>query len=132
MSVISQKIFNSLPQKPKQLKSNTCTVTSAICTDLGPIEQCYLTFKVKNMYFTDKFIVLQDLCRDLKLRLNWQFNYKMCCNWNINGHQYMMHNTTYLCTSIPLKVKHLFFEMQDHFTYNPRVCQSLQSKHQQS
>ena len=61
MSVISKKFFNSLPQKLKLLKSNTCTVTSASGTDLGPIGQCYLTFKLSKKSFTDKFIVLWHL-----------------------------------------------------------------------
>ena len=39
------------------------------------------------------------------LQINCQFNYKIGCNWNINGHQYMTHNNNYLCISIPSKVK---------------------------
>ena len=94
----------STPQELKLLQSNKCTVTSSSCTDVGPIWQCYLTFKLGNKYFTDKVIFLSDLHKDLVLRLNWQFNYKIGCNWNINGHQYMVHNINYLYTSIALKV----------------------------
>ena len=101
---MSQMFFNLLPQKPKLLKPNACTVTSAIGTDLGPIGQCYLTFNLGNKYFTGKVIVLTELPRNLILGLNWHFNYKIGCNWNINGHQYMAHNSNYFCTSIPLKV----------------------------
>ena len=61
---ILQNIVNSLPKKPKLLKSNTCTITSASNTDLGPIGQCYLTIKLGNIYFNEKFIILQDLHRN--------------------------------------------------------------------
>ena len=54
ISVISQKLFKSLPLKPKMLMSNAYTVISASDTDLGLIGQCYLTFKLGNKYFTDK------------------------------------------------------------------------------
>ena len=64
---------------------------------------CYLTLKLGNKYFTDKFIVLQDLQRNLILGIRWQFNYKIGCNWNISGHHYMTHNNSYLCISIPSK-----------------------------
>ena len=69
MSVMSHKFFNSLPQKPKLIKSNACTVTSVRGTDLGPLGQCYLIFRLGNEYFTDKFIILWDMCRDLILEL---------------------------------------------------------------
>ena len=103
MSVISQKFFDSLPQQPKLLASNICTVMSANGTELGLIGHCYLTFQLK-MHFTDKFIVLWNLWRDLILGLNWLFTYRIGCNWNINGYHYITHNNTYLCTSIPLSI----------------------------
>ena len=40
----------------------------------------------------------------LILRLNWQFKYKIGCNWNINGHQNMTHKNNFLCTSLAAKV----------------------------
>ena len=98
------KNFQLLLQKPTLLSWKACTVTWASGTDLGLLGQCYVTFELGNKYFMDKFIVLQDLRRDLILGLNWQFNYKIGCNWNINKHQYMTHNNCHLCTSIPSKV----------------------------
>ena len=48
--------------------------------------------------------------RDLILGLNWQFSYKIGCNWNMNWHQYMTNNSNYLCTSILSKVtKHIIW-----------------------
>ena len=57
MSVISQKFFDTLLLKPKLVKSNAYTVTSANVTDLRLIGQCNLTFKLGKKYFTDEFIV---------------------------------------------------------------------------
>ena len=56
MSVILQKFFNWFWQQLKLLNSNTCTVTSASGTDLGLIEPCYITVKLGNKCFVDKFI----------------------------------------------------------------------------
>ena len=61
---IYHNFLDSLSQKPKLLKSNTCKVTSASDTDSEPIGQYYLTFKLGNNYFTGKFIVIHDLSRD--------------------------------------------------------------------
>ena len=74
MSVISQIFSDFLPQKLKLLTSRICTVMSASTTDPGPIVQCYLTFHLGKKNFTDKFIVLQDLQRDLILGLDEQYN----------------------------------------------------------
>ena len=54
----------------------------------------------------ERLIILQNLWTNFKLGLNWQFNYNISCNWNVNGHQYMTHNSNYLCTNIPSKVTH--------------------------
>ena len=93
--VILQKYFRSLPQK-KLLQSHTHTVTSASAAKLGSIGHCHLTFRLGNKCFRHKFIVLQDLQRNLVLGLNWQSNYKIGCNWNINRHQYITYNNKYL------------------------------------
>ena len=104
MSVISWVAFNSSLQKLKLLGSNTCTVKSSIGTKLGLIEQCYLTFKLENKYVMNKFIVVWNFCRDFILGLNQHFNYKIGCNANIIGHQYMTHDSNHLWTSIPSEV----------------------------
>ena len=58
VSVMSQKLCNSLPQKPKLLKPDTCTMAPASGTDLEPVGQCYLNFRLGNKYFTDQFVIL--------------------------------------------------------------------------
>ena len=61
--------------------------------------QCDLIFGLGNKQFTDRLIVLQDLHRNIILGLNWQCNYRIGCNWNVNGQQYITHNNDILCTS---------------------------------
>ena len=69
ISVVLEKVFKSLPQKPNYQR-----------------------------FFTDMFIYLQDLQRNLILGFNWQCNYRIGCNWNANGQQYITHNN-FLCTN---------------------------------
>ena len=77
-------------------------------------------FKVGKKYFTDMFIVLQDLQRDLILELNWQFNYKIDCNWNINSLQDITHNKTYLCISLPSTITKPILQTAGAFYLQPR------------
>ena len=42
-----------------------------------------------------KFIGLQDLQRNLILGLKWQCNYRIGCNWNVNGQQCITNNKTF-------------------------------------
>ena len=53
------------------------------------------------------------------LGLNWQSNYKIGCNWNINGHHYITHNT-YLCSSIPLTITKPIVQNAVPFYLQPR------------
>ena len=71
-------------------------VASASGSNLRPIGHCHLTFRLGNKNLTEKVIVLKDLSRYLILGLNWQANYKIGYNWNVNGHQYIIHNNKYL------------------------------------
>ena len=41
-------------------------VTSASGANIGQIDQCDLTFRLGNKQFTDMFIALQDLHRNIK------------------------------------------------------------------
>ena len=115
------KVFNSLPQKLKLLKLNACTITTDRGTDLGLIGQCYLTFRLGNKYFMDKFIILPDLHRDLTIGPTWQFSYKIGGNWNIDRHQYITHKNDYFCTGIPLEVKKHHLKCRSILSCNPGV-----------
>ena len=72
---------------------------SACGANLGPIGQCDLKFRLGNKQFMDRFIILQDLQRNLILGLNWQHNYRIGCHWKVNGQQYIRHKIKFLCTS---------------------------------
>ena len=76
-------------------------VISTSGPNLGPIGQCDLTFRLGSKHFTNRFISLWNLCRNIIFGLNWQCNYKIGCNWNSNCQQYITHNKKFLCTSIP-------------------------------
>ena len=95
--MVSEKFFNWLLQTTKLSKVHTHKVMSASGANLGPIGQCDLTFWLGNRYFMDRFIILQDLWRNLILGLHWQCNYRIGRNWNVNGQQYITHNS--ICTS---------------------------------
>ena len=77
-------------------------VMSASGSNLGPIGHCDLTLRLGKKQFMDRFTILQDLGRNLILGLNWQYNYRIVCNWNVSGQQYMTHNNKFLCTSAAL------------------------------
>ena len=71
ISVVPEKCFKSLLQKPKLSKVYMHKVTSASRASLGLIWECDLTFQLRNRHFMNRFIVLQDLHRNLILYLNW-------------------------------------------------------------
>ena len=95
ISVASKRLFKSLLQISLFLKVYTHKVTSASGTNLHLIGQCDLTSRLGNKQFADRFIVLQDLQRNLILGLNWQYNYRIGCNWNVSGQWYIAHNNFY-------------------------------------
>ena len=68
---------------------------SASGANLGMKRQCNLTFRLGNKQFMDKFIILQDLQRNVILGLHWQYNYRIGCNLNVNGQQYITHNNIF-------------------------------------
>ena len=102
ISVISQTFLNLYLKnaKAKLLKSHTHTVTPGSGANLGPIGHWHLTFRLDNKCFTNKSIICKNLPRNLISGLNWHSNYTICCNWNINRHQYITYNKKYLCPSM--------------------------------
>ena len=74
-------------------------VTSVGGTNLGLLGQCDLAFRLGNKQFTDRFIVLQDLHRNIILGLNWQCKYRIGCDWNIKEQNYIIYNNIILSTS---------------------------------
>ena len=97
ISGVVEFFFKCLPQKPKLSKVYLPKVRAS-GANLGSIGQCDLTFQLGNKHFRDRFIALQDLWRNLILVHNWQCNYRIGYNWNVNGQQYIAHNKIHLCT----------------------------------
>ena len=126
ISVIPEKFFRSLPQTPQLLKVHIHKVTSASGANLGPIGQCDLTFRLAKKQCIGRFMILQELCRNIILGLNWQCNYRIGCNWNINGQQYITHNTKFLYTSIPSSYTKPIFKIQGQSCCHQEVYQSYQ------
>ena len=93
--------FRSLQQTPQLLKVRLHKVASANGANLGPVGQCDLTFRLGNKQSTNKLIILWDLCRNIIVGINWQCDYRIGCNWNINGQQDITHNNKFLWTNIP-------------------------------
>ena len=100
ISAILEKFFRLLLQKPQLLKVCMQNIISASGANLGQIGQFDLTFRLGNKQFTNRFIILQNLYRNIILGHNWQCNYRKGCHWNVNGQQYITHNSKFLCTGI--------------------------------
>ena len=93
-----RKVFHITTSKTVSNQSTHTKTSSAFGANLSPIRQWNLTFLLGNKHFTHSFIALQDLWWNV-IGLNWQCNYKIGCNWNVNGQQYITHNNKYLYTS---------------------------------
>ena len=59
--VISEKFYKQLPYAVMLLQHDNTAIINASGNSLGPVSQCYLTFKLSNKTFTDKFYILQTL-----------------------------------------------------------------------
>ena len=92
--LISEKFYKHFPNAVKLLKHDDTAIINAHGYNLGPISQCYLTFKLGMKTFTDKFYTLWNLDWDVILGLTWMKNYHIVFNWNINGQHYLWHNVT--------------------------------------
>ena len=95
-------------------------VMSAIRANLGPKCQCDLTLRLGSKQFIDSFIFLQELHRNIILEFNWQCNYRIGCNWNVNGHLYITHNKKIVYTSTASSNKEPIFENAGAITLPPR------------
>ena len=60
-----------LQQQLKDILTNRMVV-SADGNSLGPIGEVHLQFKIGNVVFHDRFIILNNLQCDIILRLPWQ------------------------------------------------------------
>ena len=71
INAISFKFFSTLQQQLKVIQTNR-KVVSADCNSLGPIGEVHIKFKIGNVVFNNRFIILNNLQCDIILRLPWQ------------------------------------------------------------
>ena len=69
---------------------------------LGPVGEVYLKFKIGNVVFHDRFMILNNLQCDIILGLPWQQNYRIGCTWNQEGKHFITINNQFLALSIAL------------------------------
>ena len=78
----------------------TRKVVSADSDSLGPVGEVHLKFKVGKIDFNDVFVILNNLQRDIILRLPWQCNYRIGCMWNREGKHLLTIKIKFLALSL--------------------------------
>ena len=78
-------------------------IVSADGDSLGPIGEVNLKFKVGKIEFNDMFVILNNLQRDIILRLPWQCNYRIGCTWNREGKHLLTIKNKFLALSLTLQ-----------------------------
>ena len=75
-------------------------VVSADGDSLGPIGEVHLKFKIGNIVFHERFMILNNLQCDIILWLPWQWNYRIRCTWNQEGKHPITIKNHFLALSI--------------------------------
>ena len=99
--LISEEFYKHFSYAVKLLKHDDTIIVTASGSNLGPVGQCYLTFKLGKKTFTDKIYILWNLEWGVILGLRWIKNYCIVFYWNISGQHYLQCNMEYQCTSLP-------------------------------
>ena len=102
VNALSFKFSSHIQQQVKLLPTNR-KVVSADGNSLGPISEVHLKFKVGKIDFNDVFVILNNLQRDIILRLPWQHNYRICCMWNREGKHLLTIKNKFLDLSLTLQ-----------------------------
>ena len=77
------KFFSPIQQHVKLLPTSR-KVVSADGNSLGPTSEVHLKFKVGKIVFNNAFVILNNLQRDIILRLPWQDNYRIGCTEKVS------------------------------------------------
>ena len=99
INTILFKFFSTLQQQLNVIPTNR-KVVSAEGDSLGPIGEVHIKFKIGNIVFHDRFIILNSLQCDIILRLPWQQNYRIGCTWNREGKHFVTIKNQFLVLSI--------------------------------
>ena len=102
INTLSFKFFSHIQQHVKLLPT-TRKVVSADGNSLGPVSEVHLKFKVGKKDFNDVFVILNNLQRDIILRLTWQHNYMIGCTWNREGKHLLTIKNKFLALSLTLQ-----------------------------
>ena len=102
INALSFKFFSHIQQHVKLLPTSR-KVVSAESNSLVPIGEVHLKFKVGKIDFDDVFVILNNLQRDIILRLPWQCNYRIGCIWNREGKHLLTINNKILALSLTLQ-----------------------------
>ena len=82
INALSFKSFSHIQQHVKLLPTTRKVSFCRWFNSLGPINEVHLKFTVGKIDFNDVFVILNNLHRDIILRLPWQHNYRIGCTWN--------------------------------------------------
>ena len=102
INAISFKFNSYIQQQIKMLPTNS-KVVSADGNSLGPTGKVHLKFKVGKIEFNDMFAILNNLQRDIILRLLWQHHYRIGCTWNREGKHFLTMKNKFLALSLTLQ-----------------------------
>ena len=99
INALSFKFFSHIQQHVKLLLTSR-KIASADGNSLGPIGEVHLKFKLGKIVFNNVFVILNNLQRDIILRLTWQCNYRIGCMWNREGKHLLNIKNKFLALSL--------------------------------
>ena len=115
--LVVSEVLQITTSKNQNYQKNTHIKSHQLVELITPIHQCDFMFHLGNKCFTDRFTVLQDPQRNLILGLNWHFNYRIGCKWNVNGQQYTTHDSKIVWSITASSKWNPLYEMQEYFKY---------------
>ena len=99
INAISLKFFRSIHHQLKMIPMNR-KVVSADSNSLGPVGEVHIKFQLGKGVFNNRFVILDNLKRDMILGFTWQSNYKIGCDWNREGKHFISNRGQFLAHSI--------------------------------
>ena len=91
--------FRSIHCQRKMIPTNRKVVT-ADGDSLGQVGEVHNKLELGKVIFNDRFIILDNLKRDMILGLPWQSKYKIGCDWNREGMHFISIKGQFLAHSI--------------------------------
>ena len=128
INTISFKFFSTLQQQLTFIPTNK----KAVSTDsdsLGFIGEVHIKFKIRNIVFYDRFIILNNLQHDVILGLPWQWNYRIGCTWNQEGNHLITIKNQFLVLSIAPHILWQLARTKGHVLYNVEQLCGFPYKH---